>query len=231
MKIKKSTKKKVARPSRDGTVPEKKPSQSKSGAQARPTQKTASAPQSSGLARKPASKKKKGALSRVVKKATVKRPAAKGASASARKTKSVVAATKTTASKGAKAPRLNSRQREDFKQLLLVMRQRLNASIHSLKRESLTTHDWINLEEDGTDIFDQQFVLNIVTTENEMLIQIDEALSRLETGEYGLCEECECGINPQRLKALPFAKTCISCQSLKEGRTRFSPDRVMEGFE
>ncbi len=229
MKIKKSTKKKAARPSLSKTAPKKEPSEAKAAVRARLSKKTAS----SGQVRKTASKKKKVASSRVVKKATVKRPAAKGkpASSSVRKTKSVAAAAKPTASKGAKAPSLNARQREGFKQLLLAMRDRLNASINSLKSESLATKDWINMEEDGTDIFDQQFALNIVTSENEMLIQIDEALTRIDTGTYGICEACECGINPERLKALPFVKNCIACQTQKEGRTRFSSDLAMDGFE
>lgn len=43
-------------------------------------------------------------------------------------------------------------------------------------------------------------------------IQLDEALQRLDEGTYGICEDCETPISPARLRALPFARRCVSCQ-------------------
>ncbi|MDI6774637.1 MAG: TraR/DksA family transcriptional regulator [Verrucomicrobiota bacterium] len=120
-------------------------------------------------------------------------------------------------------------QRELFRRLLLSMRERLNGQVTSLKNDSLETTDWLNMEEDGTDIFDQQFALNIVSSENEMLQEIDGALERMEKGAYGLCESCSNLIHEARLKALPFAKTCIECQSkLEKGTARIRPPILLE---
>lgn len=45
---------------------------------------------------------------------------------------------------------------------------------------------------------------------------IDDALERIKSGSYGLCEVCELDIAEERLKALPFTRLCISCQSDQE---------------
>jgi RNA polymerase-binding protein DksA len=45
---------------------------------------------------------------------------------------------------------------------------------------------------------------------------LTEALERLARGDYGRCEECGGEIEPQRLHALPTARTCINCQQQRE---------------
>jgi RNA polymerase-binding transcription factor len=54
----------------------------------------------------------------------------------------------------------------------------------------------------------------------EAVIRIDEALTRIASGVYGLCEECNSEISQQRLAALPFAVRCRECQELHEIRER-----------
>ncbi|HEX9039101.1 MAG TPA: TraR/DksA C4-type zinc finger protein [Ktedonobacterales bacterium] len=46
--------------------------------------------------------------------------------------------------------------------------------------------------------------------------QIAAALERLDTGKYGICENCGKPINPRRLEALPYATLCVDCQALAE---------------
>lgn len=48
------------------------------------------------------------------------------------------------------------------------------------------------------------------------LLSIDQALERLEEGSYGICESCEGEITPERLKAMPFTRLCVQCQSERE---------------
>ena len=50
----------------------------------------------------------------------------------------------------------------------------------------------------------------------ETLSKITEALSRLEEGSYGYCYECGAEITEQRLRALPFAVRCKSCEEAQE---------------
>ena len=52
----------------------------------------------------------------------------------------------------------------------------------------------------------------------ESLVRIDEALVRLDAGEYGACVECATQISKRRLRALPFAVRCQACQERQEQR-------------
>jgi RNA polymerase-binding transcription factor DksA len=40
---------------------------------------------------------------------------------------------------------------------------------------------------------------------------VSNAITKLENGNYGTCEQCDEAINPDRLKALPYSTTCIKC--------------------
>ena len=50
----------------------------------------------------------------------------------------------------------------------------------------------------------------------QTLKNITAALTRLRAGDYGICHECEEEISEKRLRALPFATTCLSCQGSAE---------------
>ena len=79
-----------------------------------------------------------------------------------------------------------------------------------------------HMADHGTDNFDREFALNLVSSEQDVLHEIDDALRRIEMHIYGACEQCGELIDKPRLKALPFAKLCIKCQSAAErGRERF----------
>jgi DnaK suppressor protein len=49
-----------------------------------------------------------------------------------------------------------------------------------------------------------------------MLIRVDEALLRLDAGEYGSCSECAGESAQRRLRALPFAVRCEACEEKHE---------------
>ena len=54
--------------------------------------------------------------------------------------------------------------------------------------------------------------------------QYYDALRRLEEGTYGVCGECHKVIEKARIKALPFVRMCIRCQSESEkGKTKYRP--------
>ncbi len=62
--------------------------------------------------------------------------------------------------------------------------------------------------------------------DNEKLLGIDEALDKIQDGTYGVCEECGEEIGAGRLKAMPLAKLCVSCQSSQE--KELASDRFVE---
>lgn len=64
----------------------------------------------------------------------------------------------------------------------------------------------------GTDEFVRDLDIDISNSEARILREIDEAIEKLNTGKYGICEKCGKKIAKNRLKALPYAKYCINCQ-------------------
>jgi DnaK suppressor protein len=61
--------------------------------------------------------------------------------------------------------------------------------------------------------------LTLIMRERERMAAEDirSALARMETGEYGVCEECGEDISPARLRVQPAATLCVHCKSLLEG--------------
>ncbi|MGD9853283.1 MAG: TraR/DksA family transcriptional regulator [Nitrospirales bacterium] len=65
-------------------------------------------------------------------------------------------------------------------------------------------------------------IISLLEVRHRMRITLDEALTRLQEGTYGVCKECGEPVSRARLKALPFAKTCIECQNVIEGLEKLS---------
>ncbi len=121
----------------------------------------------------------------------------------------------------------------EFKTLLTAMRARLRGDVRQLTSEALGSgrEDMGNgskspthMAELGSDTFEQDFALSLVENDQETLKAIDIALQRIDEGTYGTCEKCqEDGKTPARsiirktrLRAIPFARNCIDCESKLE---------------
>jgi DnaK suppressor protein len=63
---------------------------------------------------------------------------------------------------------------------------------------------------------DREFSLRLQDRERRMLHKIEEAIARVETGSYGLCEACGVDIDERRLMARPVATHCIDCKTEQE---------------
>jgi len=63
----------------------------------------------------------------------------------------------------------------------------------------------------------------LAEVESRELARIENALSRMRDGQYGLCEACACNIPMARLNALPYATSCIKCQ--REAEREGAPNR------
>ena len=63
-------------------------------------------------------------------------------------------------------------------------------------------------------------MLRIRDRERKLIFKIQEALRRLDDGEYGVCEECGENIGIERLKARPVTTLCIECKSSQEMEER-----------
>ncbi|MEM1444030.1 MAG: TraR/DksA C4-type zinc finger protein, partial [Verrucomicrobiota bacterium] len=64
----------------------------------------------------------------------------------------------------------------------------------------------------GSDSYDRDFALNILSQEQDAIHEIEEALLRLDGGTYGVCEGSGDAIPQARLEAMPFARCTVEFQ-------------------
>src|SRR5271170_6317963 len=65
----------------------------------------------------------------------------------------------------------------------------------------------------GSDAYDRDFALNLLSQEQDALYEIEEALKRVDAGTYGICEMSGKPIPHARLEAIPFARFTVECQT------------------
>jgi RNA polymerase-binding transcription factor DksA len=74
----------------------------------------------------------------------------------------------------------------------------------------------------GSDAYDRDFALSLLSQEQDALYEIDQALKRIELGTYGVCEMSGKHIPRARLEAIPFARFTVECQSQLEKQNKAS---------
>ncbi len=78
----------------------------------------------------------------------------------------------------------------------------------------------------GSDAYDRDFALSLLSQEQDALYEIEQALKRIDLGGYGICEMTGKAIAQARLEALPFARYTVECQSQLEKQNKVSRTRV-----
>ena len=72
----------------------------------------------------------------------------------------------------------------------------------------------------GSDAYDRDFALSLLSQEQDALYEIEQALGRIELGAYGICEMTGKPIAHPRLEAIPFARYTVECQSQLEKQNK-----------
>jgi DnaK suppressor protein len=116
-----------------------------------------------------------------------------------------------------------------LRQMLSERRQKMQDEVQGRIRDGRTdrpTDVRDSLEVSDADI-QGDLELALIQMRAETLTRIDEALVRLDAGEYGCCFECAGEIAERRLRALPFAVRCLACEERREqqGRARRLAER------
>lgn len=78
----------------------------------------------------------------------------------------------------------------------------------------------------GSDAYDRDFALSLLSQEQDALYEIEEALKRVESGEYGMCEMSGKPIAHARLEAIPFARFTVECQAQIEKTNKIQRSRA-----
>ena len=113
-----------------------------------------------------------------------------------------------------------------FKKIILEKRKEILEELETLKAsmmdvttgEYATENSTYSLHmEQGTDTMEREKTFLFASREGKFLNYLDDALKRLEKGEYGFCLDCGTLIDKERLEAVPHAQLCINCK-LKRGK-------------
>ncbi len=122
----------------------------------------------------------------------------------------------------AKERESRERRQEVLHKMLIEKRQEIIKEIEESLGQSLTEDQQRRLES-ARDVGDQALMdlerelgISLMEMRNRRRQSIDEALTRLRDGTYGMCAECGVEISEKRLQAVPFAKLCVECQSRAE---------------
>jgi len=119
------------------------------------------------------------------------------------------------------------------KDRLLQLRDGMLDSMNGVARDSLRSRAegseasafGMHQADAGSDAYDRDFALSLLSQEQDALYEIDEALKRIELGSYGVCEMSGKPIPHARLEAIPFARYTVDCQSQLEKQNKLMRTR------
>lgn len=100
---------------------------------------------------------------------------------------------------------------EHFKNKLIILKdeltQRVSAIDKDIRHEGMSA-DW---SEQATERENDEVLESLGNASEEELLKINQALKRIETGEYFSCSICGKDIPESRLELLPFSTSCVAC--------------------
>jgi DnaK suppressor protein len=120
-----------------------------------------------------------------------------------------------------KGDRLTKKEKQAFRKSLLEQKEKIVRKLSQFYNESKEVETDIaqDVVDKAESSYTKEFLLSLSDAEREQLFLIDEALKRLATPEFGICQMCHRPIGKKRLAALPWAPYCIACQQKREEGT------------
>ena len=107
---------------------------------------------------------------------------------------------------------------ETFYQRLLELREQLTRQMNGLAKESAQEMAGYSLHmaDSGTDNFDRDFALSLLSSDQDAIYEIEAALKRIEKNTYGVCELTGKPIPKTRLEAIPWTRFTVQAQAQLE---------------
>lgn len=120
---------------------------------------------------------------------------------------------------------MDDKQLAQFKELLLKQRNEILQYADDTVTDMNDQRDNYPDPTDRASIeSDRNFTLRLRERERFLLLKIDEALERIDSGEFGICESCGADIAAKRLEARPVATLCIECKTKAEAAEKARGD-------
>jgi RNA polymerase-binding transcription factor DksA len=109
--------------------------------------------------------------------------------------------------------RIDPKWQEHYDSLIVLRAQvgKRKDGLNEIAREEQEAFG-LHMADAGTDEFDRDFALSIMSSDQNALFEIDAALERIRQGSYGLCEISGEPIEPERLAAIPWTRYSAAAQ-------------------
>ena len=117
--------------------------------------------------------------------------------------------------------KLDKKTIERFRKILLKERERIIGDVKQMDESSkeMGTDGIQDIGDEAATIYNKQILLTLNENERMRLRELDEALDRIESETYGICEECGEPVGLKRLEVRPVAKYCVPCLTkLEKGK-------------
>jgi len=117
-----------------------------------------------------------------------------------------------------KAARMTKQEMEKYRRLLDDKKSSLSAEIAKTRsaEEETTEESTQDIADKAVSSYTREFLYSLTDGERNTLLHIDDALGRIDEGNYGLCLNCSQLMTEKRLNAVPWAPYCLDCQELSE---------------
>jgi DnaK suppressor protein len=118
----------------------------------------------------------------------------------------------------AKPARMTKKDMEKYRRLLEEKKSSLSAELVKTRsaEEETTEEATQDIADRAVSSYTREFLYSLTDTERVTLLQIDDALARIESGTYGQCVNCGSPMIEKRLVAVPWTPYCLACQELAE---------------
>lgn len=126
-------------------------------------------------------------------------------------------------------PRINPKWKAHY-ELLIGLRAQLGqrkGGLNEIAREEQQAFS-LHMADAGTDEFDRDFALSLLSSDQNALYEIEQALNRIRSGTYGVCEITGEPIEPERLMAIPWTRFSAAAQRELEETGAVARTRLAE---
>jgi DnaK suppressor protein len=118
----------------------------------------------------------------------------------------------------ARPPKLTKKDLERYRKLLEEKKRGLSKELAKTRdaEEETTEEATQDIADKAVSSYTREFLYSLSDADRNTLMQIDQALGRIEEGTFGTCVNCGSPMAEKRLNAVPWTPYCIDCQELAE---------------
>jgi DnaK suppressor protein len=113
---------------------------------------------------------------------------------------------------------MDKKKLESFKKRLETRQQELRRMVTRTQQDGRSADEDTaqDIADKAASSYNKEFLFHQSNNDRQLLMMVENALSRIREGSFGECISCGKEINPKRLEAVPWTRHCIECQEKLE---------------